>query len=105
MVDGFTAALGELESTAASRLPALRAIVTEARDLVAGTAEDQDVAFDGDLYAPLADAWEAMRLAMTATQDKLISRIEDCEAAMKEVAARYREADTSSAQDIGRADD
>lgn len=101
MSDGFTTALDELEKTANVHLPALRTVVTEARDLVAGTAEDQDAAFDGDLYAPLADVWEAMRLAMTATQDKLIGRLEDCEAALKDVAARYRDADAASAQDIG----
>jgi uncharacterized protein YukE len=105
MGDGFTTALDELEQTANKYLPALRGIVAEARDIVQGTTTDQDAAFNGDLYAPLADAWESLRNGMTSIQDQLIQRIEQCEQALRDVAARYRETDSAGAAEVDAADD
>ena len=94
MPDGFTTSVDELEDTANRRLPRLGSTVNNAKRIVEGTGEAQDSAFDGDLFAGLADEWENLRLLVQRTQGNLVDSLEMCSTVLREIADRYREADT-----------
>lgn len=94
MPDGFTSSIEELEDTAGARLPALRGTISDVRRIVESTADVQDSAFGGDLFAGLADDWENLRLLVQRTQQNLVGDLETCSTVLQEIADRYREADT-----------